>query len=48
MTEQEFIEKATALGYGKGWIEKAIEKMNKLNSKFSFGFSFNDNNACDI
>ena len=42
MTKTEFIEKAKKLGYTIGWIENAINKMNELNNKYGFHYSYED------
>ena len=42
MTKVEFIKKAKILGYTNGWIENAINKMNELNNKYGFCYSYED------
>lgn len=42
MTKNEFIKQAKSFGYQDGWIENAINKMNELNDKFGFNYSYED------
>ena len=48
MTKSEFIEKAKKLGYTNGWIENAINKMNELNDKYGFCYSYEDIVICKV
>ena len=48
MTKSEFIEKTKKLGYTNGWIENAINKMNELNDKYGFCYSYEDIVVCKV
>ena len=48
MTKIEFVEKAKKLGYTNGWIENAINKMNELNDKYGFSYSYEDIVICKV
>ena len=48
MTKVEFIKKAKILGYTNGWIENAINKMNELNDKYGFCYSYEDIVICKV
>ena len=48
MTKIEFVEKAKKLGYTNGWIENAINKMNELNDKYGFCYSYEDIVICKV
>ena len=48
MTKREFVEKARKLGYGDGWIEKAIKTMSELNDKYGFDYSYEDIVICEV
>ncbi|MBQ7340208.1 MAG: hypothetical protein IJW43_05090 [Clostridia bacterium] len=48
MTKTEFVDKAKKLGYTNGWIENAINKMNELNEKYGFGYSYEDIVICKV